>query len=297
MLVIAITLSTVLVAPVMADEIRLKNGDRLSGKVVRMEEGKLIFETSYAGEITIKWDEISNLSTEEPIRVMLSDETSLEGVTKSDEAGKIIVKTDQIREPISLELADVKTINPKPAAPPVTFSGNANFGLTSTSGNTDSGNLHFDGRFGARTIKTRTTIGGEYNRQETDGETTVDNALGYLSFDYFYRPKWFFYASSTLQKDDFQDLNLRSTFGAGTGYQFFESKKMNLSVRGALSYVNNDYDIGQDDSFAAGAWAIDFDWFLWKDRIQFFHLDDGFISLENSDDIIIRTRTGFPTRS
>ena len=292
-IIFAIFLSTVLVAPLMADEIRLKNGDRLSGKVVRMEEGKLIFETSYAGELTIKWDEISNLSTDKPIKVMLSDDTSLEGVTKSDEEGKIILKTDQIKEPVSFEMADIKTINPKPAAPPVTFRGHANVGLTSTSGNTDTSNLHFDGLFVARTIKNRFTVGAEYNRQDNEGTKTVDNAMGYLNYDHFYTPKWFFYGNATFQKDDFQDLNLRSTIGAGTGYQFFESKKMNLSVGGGLAYVNNDYDVGEDNSFAAGSWSINFDWFFWKDRIQFFHFDDGFISLESADDIVIRTRTGF----
>ena len=63
--------------------------------------------------------------------------------------------------------------------------------------------------------------------------------------------------------------------------------------KGGLAYVNNDYDVAEDNSYPAGSWSINFDWFLWKDKIQFFHFDDGFISLEDTDDIIIRTRTGF----
>ena len=39
-----------------ADIIYLKNEDRISGKVVRMEGGKLVVKTDYAGEITISWD-------------------------------------------------------------------------------------------------------------------------------------------------------------------------------------------------------------------------------------------------
>jgi putative salt-induced outer membrane protein YdiY len=291
--ILSILFLTATVATVMADEIRLKNGDRLSGKVVRMEDSKLVFKTSYAGEISINWAEVSFLSTEEPIKVILSDETSLQGITESAEQGKIKLKTSQIKEPVSFDLADVKTINPKPPGPGVKLSGNVNLGLNSTSGNTDTRNIHFDGQFSARTTKTRSTVGGSYNRQEDQGTKTVDNASAYLNFDYFYTQKWFFYGNTTFQKDVFQDLNLRSTFGAGTGYQFFESKEMNLSVSGGLAYVNNDYSVGEDNSFVSAAWAIDFDWYIWKDRIQFFNHDDGFISLESTDDIIIRTRTGF----
>jgi hypothetical protein len=37
----------------LADEVRLKNGDKLTGQVVRMEEEKLVLKTTYAGEIAI----------------------------------------------------------------------------------------------------------------------------------------------------------------------------------------------------------------------------------------------------
>ncbi len=39
----------------LADEVRLKNGDKLTGQVVRMEEEKLVLKTTYAGEIAIAW--------------------------------------------------------------------------------------------------------------------------------------------------------------------------------------------------------------------------------------------------
>jgi len=39
----------------LADEVRLINGDKLTGQVVRMEEEKLVLKTTYAGEIAIAW--------------------------------------------------------------------------------------------------------------------------------------------------------------------------------------------------------------------------------------------------
>jgi hypothetical protein len=37
-----------------ADEVWLKNGDRLTGKVVSLDGGTLVFKTSYAGDLSMK---------------------------------------------------------------------------------------------------------------------------------------------------------------------------------------------------------------------------------------------------
>ena len=108
-LVLALTLLGIL--PASGDEVRLQNGDRITGKVVRMEEGKLIFKTAYAGNITIQWKEISNLITDEPIRVVLSDDTSLKGATRSAEKSKMKLKMGKVVETVSFDLSQVKAIS------------------------------------------------------------------------------------------------------------------------------------------------------------------------------------------
>ena len=59
-----------------ADEVVMKNGDRIQGKVVALTQGKLLFKTTYAGEITITWDQVSKLSIEQPLEVTLKDQKS-----------------------------------------------------------------------------------------------------------------------------------------------------------------------------------------------------------------------------
>ena len=74
--------------PVMADELLLKDGSRLLGKVLKKEGATLEFETSYAGVIKVSWDAVSELRAEEPVKVMLEDETTLATGTimKTEEA-------------------------------------------------------------------------------------------------------------------------------------------------------------------------------------------------------------------
>ena len=60
-----------------ADEVWLKNGDRLTGKVMSLDAGTLVFKTSYAGDLSIKWGEVVNLKTDEPVKVVLGDRPRL----------------------------------------------------------------------------------------------------------------------------------------------------------------------------------------------------------------------------
>lgn len=276
----------------MADEVRLKNGDLITGHVVRMEDEKLILETSYAGKITIKWTEVSNLRTEEPIKVVLSDETSHQGIIELAEQGKMKLKMVDTEETVSFNLAAVKSINPKPPEPAFKLRGHVNVGVNLSEGNTETENYHFDGEVIARTKKNRYTIGGEYDLKKNDDKRTEDNALGYVKYDRFLTKKWYFNSTGSLEFDKFRDIDLRTTVGAGIGYQFYETPLTNLSTEAGLAYVITDYDDAKDEEYPAGRWAINYDRFFFNKFVQFFHFDEGFISLEDSEDIFIRTRTG-----
>ncbi len=276
-----------------ADEIWLKNGDHLSGQVVRLEESSLIFNTAYAGEISVKWQEIKNLKTDAPVKLMLGGETAVEGIVSPGENGNITVTSPELKAPLTVDLASLKMINPKPPEPPVKTNVRVNFGASITDGNTQTESIYGDGELVARTVKNRFTLGALYKRSKNDGVTTADSLLGYMKYDYFLTKKWYLYASLSGEKDEFKDLNLRSSAGLGLGYQFFESEEGKLSLDAGASYVNNDYIQAKDEGYAAGRWGVTFEYFLLKKALQFFHYHTGLQSFESSDDLLIYTQTGF----
>jgi putative salt-induced outer membrane protein YdiY len=144
-----------------------------------------------------------------------------------------------------------------------------------------SGVRHLPTRYGSRTV--------------TDSEDvkTEDKALGYMKYDHFFTKKWYGYANATGEQDEFKDLDLRVTLGAGAGYQFIESDRTNLSLEAGLSYVNENYIIAEDNSFVAGRWALRFDHFILPKSLQYFLYHTGLQSVEDSDDLILFTQTGF----
>ena len=275
-----------------ADEIRLKNGDRLTGEVVKMEEEKLTFKTSYAGEITVKWGEIAEILTESSIYVLLSDDTSVSGIATATEEGKLKIDTEKVARPATMDLAQVTYIGRKPK-PAVKISGNINAGLDIQRGNTNTDTIYSDVTVVARTAKDRGTFYGRYDKERAEGIETVNRWLTYFDYNRFLNDKLFAFGNATLESDKFQDLNLRSTLSAGLGYQVFETPKRNLDVKGGLAYVDEDFDIGEDYSYPSFTWGLNYDEWFFDKIMQFFNNDQVFISLGDPSKTVIRTRTGF----
>src|SRR5271170_2661648 len=54
-------------ASLRGDTVVLKNGDRLTGTAVKLDGGKLTFKTAYADAIAIAWDQVTSLTTSQPL--------------------------------------------------------------------------------------------------------------------------------------------------------------------------------------------------------------------------------------
>jgi len=282
-----------------ADEVYLKNGDHISGKVKMMENGKLVFGTSYAGDITIEWSEVADLKTDTPITVVLSDGTQLQGPPTPGKAGDLQLNSEILTTPASFEITEVNAINPKPV-PPVKWSARANLGLKIDSGNTEKEELHIDGQLVATTEKNRFAAGLELDRDRAENSAgrmvrTENKWLGYTKYDHFLNKQWYINTNASYEKDDFKGISARSVLGAGAGYQVWKEKERNLALELGYAYINESYDdiATEDTDYSAVRWALNFDYFLYKDRVQFFHWDEVFYNMDESDDIWLRTRTGF----
>ncbi|MHC4587142.1 MAG: DUF481 domain-containing protein, partial [Planctomycetota bacterium] len=210
-----------------ADVVHLRNGDRISGKIIRMEKGSLLVKTDYAGEVTISWHKVESISADGKVKVLLNDGTALEGQTLPLEAGKMKLETEKLEEASAFNLIDVRAINPK-VEPPVKITAKINAGVELERGNTDTDDLEIDASFQVRTKKSRYLLRGEFSKGKTRGELTAEEWDIDANYDYFISRKWFSDVRTKFESDDFADLDLRSTLGAGAGYQFFESDELNL---------------------------------------------------------------------
>jgi hypothetical protein len=154
-----------------ADELHLLNGDVITGQIIRMEENKLLFKTSYAGEIQVNWPEVISLISDDSIKVILSDETALEGFARKTSINMMRLETKKLEAPSDFKLSEVTAINPG-KKPVVKITARTNIGLTQERGNTDTDSLRLDGEFVARTQKSRYTFRAELDNEKSEGDTT-----------------------------------------------------------------------------------------------------------------------------
>lgn len=56
--------------PARADSVTLHNGDRLTGRILHMSPGTLVFETTWAGELKIPRYEVRSIETDKPVTVL-----------------------------------------------------------------------------------------------------------------------------------------------------------------------------------------------------------------------------------
>src|SRR4051812_22387335 len=53
-----------------ADQVILKNQDRVTGKIVKKDGDKLTFKSDHFGEITVPWEQVQELRTDDPVTVV-----------------------------------------------------------------------------------------------------------------------------------------------------------------------------------------------------------------------------------
>jgi len=56
--------------------------------------------------------------------------------------------------------------------------------------------------------------------------------------------------------------------------------------------MNEDYDQSPDVNYSAGRWSLNYDRYFLDKTFQLFHFHELFVSLENSDDMFLRSKTG-----
>lgn len=129
-----------------ADEVILKNGDKISGTVLSKSGSVLEIKTPYADKVVIKWDAIETLNSDKPMTVILKDRQELTGLAGKSENGAMTINSNGVYDSKPIPLTEVADINKK------FFSGSANFGGGLSSGNTQRQNYHGGCQYiGART--------------------------------------------------------------------------------------------------------------------------------------------------
>jgi putative salt-induced outer membrane protein YdiY len=278
-----------------ADEVLMRDGSRLLGEVVKRDDnGILHFKTAYAGTLKIKWTEVAEVKTDKPMEFLLSDDSTVKITRITNTTDDMIVEGESGEPPQTLGQDVVAIINPEPwrKGEGYKLSGRVNLAFERQRGNTDSDELDIDGDLTWRRKNDRFTAFGELESDRNNNKRTADNWKVEGAYNYFVTKKWYWGGFGRFEHDKFADLDLRTSVGPLVGYQWFESRQMNLRGSVGPVYVNEDFINQSDDDYPALGWGLNFDRFMFGDFMQFYHRQIGFWNLDSTSDVVWDTWTG-----
>jgi putative salt-induced outer membrane protein YdiY len=166
-------------------------------------------------------------------------------------------------------------------------------GAETKTGNTEADKLNLDSRIVIeQTALNRFTVAARLAREESENTLTKEQYHLGGKYDRFFTPRWYGFVGMGFEQDKFKDLGLRSTVGAGSGYQFFDSDELRVSLEGGLSYTDEDLISEDDNSYAGFNWGFVWEQALFDKRLNFFHRHRGNQGFDESDNLIVNASTG-----
>jgi putative salt-induced outer membrane protein YdiY len=235
-----------------ADQITLKNGDHLSGTIVKSDGKTLVLHTEFAGDVTVHFEAITQITTDKPLHVALKNgQTVVGSITTSD--GKLEV-TPKTGVPVETPAESVVAIRndadqaayEKELHPGLLegWKGAAVVGFSLTGGNSQTENLSvaFNAARATKDDKlslyTNTVYG---TNQLATPSTTANLETGGIRYDRNINPRMFFFVAADFMSNALQDLNLRSVGSLGVGYHAIKSAQTTLDFLAGGNFTDENY--------------------------------------------------------
>jgi hypothetical protein len=258
-----------LAAGLPADQITLKNGDRVTGSIVKKEGATLTIDSIHFGTVTLPWDQVDTLTTDVPTNVQVGGANEVGNLSVSGGQVTIAATTGGTR---AVAAADVQAIrnNAEQAAyerfldPGLTdlWAGGGNLGLAGTAGNARTKTFTFTGNAARATMTDKTTV---YFSAVTASalvagtDTATARAVrGGWAYQRNIRPRVFANIFNDYEYDRFQSLDLRFVLGAGGGFHAVQSDRTKLDVLAGLNYDRERFSTPFTRNSAELSWGDEF---------------------------------------
>jgi putative salt-induced outer membrane protein YdiY len=241
-----------------ADEVKLKNGDRLSGTVVKSDGKTLTLKTEFAGVVNIVWEAVEQVTAAQPLYLGLADGQTVAGtvagvaekfeVTTRDagnvSVAKSAIKTIRNQEEQTVFLNEVERLR-NPSLLDL-WAGAFDIGYALTRGNADTNTFTLGANALRATSRDKISVyaaaikANARNLKTNTTDPTANAIRGGGRYEINLSSRTFGFGFGDLEFDEFQKLDLRTVLGGGMGYRAIKSERTLLDVFGGGSF-NKEY--------------------------------------------------------
>jgi len=251
-----------------ADQVTLKNGDRVTGAVLKSDAKALTLKSEFAGTVNIDWNAVDSINSAEPLYLTLKNGQVLVGLLETSN-GVIQVKTaDHGTVPAPKDQVDAIRSQQEQATVEKyrnpgwldLWAGFVETGLSLSRGNSDSTtfNLGLNATRATKRDKLTVDMASLYTTNVTNNihALAADTVRGAVRYDFNISDRAFAFGFTNLQYDRLQHLDVRAVAGGGFGehlikherttFDFFGGASLNEEVYSNLSRTSGEVVVGEE---------------------------------------------------
>lgn len=241
---------------VLADELLLKSGEKLTGTVVSIKGGKMQFKSASLGTIEIERAKIKTFSTDGEVKVkdgkgvlrrgraVASQDgiVKFEAVFLSGEAGINKSPVTSFASGEELKIAEIAELNVVADDHTGVWTGDLDASLTGTRSNTNSNEVDVHARAESESDTGRLRLWGwyQYSIHDKEGRDSItkNNYGGGAQYDFKLRDTMYLFVRGEALHDSIREVDRELRFAAGVGKTLYDMNGINF--RGEIGAANTD---------------------------------------------------------
>lgn len=268
-LVVRLAFAGLVVSTAWADQVVMKNGDRVTGSIVKQDGKTITVKSENFGVIMAPWEQVASVESDQPLTVVLKDGKTVAGALSTSD-GKVRVAAPEARVEVApgdvagIRNADEQTAYERHLKPGLLqlWAGGATLGWAGTNGNAKT--LTFTTAVNAARVTNTDKTSIYFNLIKASAlvdrvsASTAQAVRGGVAYGHNISPRLFVNAFNDYEHDRFQDLDLRFVFGGGVGFHAVKTERSVLDLLGGADYNHSSFSTSLTRNSAEAFWGDEY---------------------------------------
>lgn len=252
-----------------ADQLVMKNGDRVTGSIIKQDGKTITIKTQLFGLVTAAWDQVASIQSEQPVNVVLKNGKSVTGNLSTSE-GTIDISSGNTKvEAAPAEVAAMRNADEQKAYERLLkpgllqlWAGGASVGWAGTNGNAKT--LTFTSALDAARVTNTDKTSIYFNLIKASAlvngvsASTAQAVRGGVAYDHNVSHRIFAEVFNDYEYDRFQNLDLRFVLGGGVGFHAVKTERAFLDLLGGADFDRATFSTPLTKDSAEAFWGDEY---------------------------------------
>ncbi len=275
-------------APLVAGQLILKNGDRITGNIVKIWDKEIYIEPDYADEFAVDVGAVEYFLSDDEFTVDLGDGKEVDAIFDGvdDDGNQIVLIGDETMAVPLVQIMELDEVEEYSD-----WEAHVDFNTTINRGNTDSLNSKLSGDYSLKLGDHRHLFEVSYAREEQNSISVKEQDLFRYSYNWAFGQRWGFGAVASYERDPIRDLDRRATVGPAATLSVWDSAKKTFNIQFPLGYQNEEIG-GQEENNVIAGWIMRIRYKLGRPDLELYHNNSLTQNIAGRTNTAIKTVTG-----